>query len=67
VSGPHEDVHSHGESQLHRQGMHLHSTKEMIRRSRPEEKHDKGMKLLTFHRLAKIFDLTKEESLCIRS
>jgi hypothetical protein len=47
--------------------MHLHSTKEMVRRSRPEEEHVKGMKLLRFHRLAKIFDLTKEESLHIRS
>jgi hypothetical protein len=60
-------MHSHGEPQLCRQGTHLHSTKEMIRRSRPQEKHDKGMKLLTFHRLAKIFDLTQEESLRIRS
>jgi hypothetical protein len=45
----------------------MHSTKEMIRRSRPEEEHVKGTKLLTFHRLAKIFDLIKKESLRIRS
>jgi hypothetical protein len=41
--------------------------KKVIRRSRPEEEHVKGTKILTFHRLAKIVDLTKEESLHIRS
>jgi hypothetical protein len=41
--------------------------KKVIRRSRPEEEHVKGTKILKFHRLAKIVDLTKKESLCIRS
>jgi hypothetical protein len=67
VFGPHKDARSHDEPQLHRQGTHLHSTKEMIRRCRPEEEHVKSTKKLTFHSLAKIFNLTKEESLCIRS
>jgi hypothetical protein len=41
--------------------------KKVIRRSRPEEEHVKGMKILTFHHLATIVDLTKKESLRIRS
>jgi hypothetical protein len=67
VSRPHEDARSRNELQLRRQGTHLHSTKKATRRSRPEEEHIKGTKLLTFHRLAKIFDLTKDELLHIRS
>jgi hypothetical protein len=67
VSGLHEDARSHDEPQLRRQGTHLHPTKEMIRRCQPEEEHVKGTKKLTFHRLPKIFDLTKEESLRVRS
>jgi hypothetical protein len=63
VSGLHEDARSHDEPQLHRQGTHLHSTKEMIRRCQPEEEHVKGTKKLRFHLLPKIFDLNKEESL----
>jgi hypothetical protein len=67
VSGLCKDAHSHEEPQLRRQGTHLHSTKEMIRRCQPEREHVKVTKKLTFHRLPKIFDLAKEESLRVRS
>jgi hypothetical protein len=48
VSKPHEDACSRDEPQLRHQDTHLHLTKKVIRRSRPEEKHVKSTKRLNF-------------------
>jgi hypothetical protein len=48
--------------------MHVSAfNKKVISRSRPEEEHVKGTKILTLHRIAKIVDLPKKESLRIYS
>jgi hypothetical protein len=46
---------------------HICIQQKVISRSQPEEANVKGTKILTLHRLAKIVDLTKKESLRIRS